>query len=54
MDNIVKLSSELDESHAPVIFVLTLVIVALPVGRIDGVVFSRLPRAFSGPLRTRG
>lgn len=51
MDNIMKLGLELDESHVPTILVFTPVRVVL-LGRLDGAVSSRLPRAFPGPSGT--
>ena len=48
-----ELGLELDESRAPAVLMLTLIIVVLFSGRLEGVVFPRPPRIFSGPLGTR-
>ena len=52
MDDIMKLGSEPYKGHVPTVLMLTLAIVVLPIGRLDGVVFHRLLNAFSGPSRT--
>jgi len=53
MDEVVELGPELDESRVPAVLMLTLVIVVLFSGRLDGVVLPRPLRISYGPLGTR-